>query len=65
MRNRCPLTIIPYRKLLLQISKEIEGDILKSTPSVFPFKRGRTPWMETNHAESPSADAGGDSGGEL
>jgi len=35
----------------------------KTTPSVFPLARRRTPWMNRNHLESPPPEAGGDRGG--
>ena len=62
MRDRNPARTKKRRQELRKNSTEA---VNKRTPSVFPFKRGRTPWIETNHAESPPPDAGGDRGGLL
>jgi len=35
----------------------------KTTTSVFPLARRRTPWINRNHLESPPPEAGGDRGG--
>ena len=64
------ITVLRFTNEMIQ--SELEGVLTtikeivnKRTPSVFPFKSGRTPWMANNHEESPPPDAGGDSGGPV
>ncbi len=48
------------------VINEIKEAVYSKTPSVFPFKKGRTSWMDKNYIESPplpTSRDGGDSGG--